>query len=419
LNYQVWFVALQNISTLSLSAEAKRPSIGLLSLSAIPDDPRVRRQGDLLHAAGYDVVAVGLPGHHSPEPDWTCLAIEASDDTGAARPIRKAIYRAGRVAGLFRVAVEPDYANRVYWSLNGHFRALYELARTRRPAIWLANDWNALPIAQRLAREQGVPFAYDTHELAVDEYGQNLRWKLTVRPIIAGIEAAGLRDAAFATCVSDGIADRLQAVHGLKQRPVVVRNIPSYHAHSIRPTGEVIKVLYHGIVSPGRGLEACIQSVRLWQPQFHLTIRGPGDAAYLGALQALADADGVGARVSFDGPVAMTDMVERAADFDVGLFALPDHSLQNTYVLPNKFFEYMMAGLAMCVSDLPEMTRLVKQHDLGELIPQASPQMIADAINRMDAGSIDRFKANCLEAAKTLNWEREGLRLVELCGGRG
>lgn len=120
------------------------------------------------------------------------------------------------------------------------------------------------------------------------------------------------------------------------------------------------------------------------------------------------------ARVAFDPPVPMTELVTAASAFDVGLFALPDHSLQNVYVLPNKFFEYTMAGLALCVSDLPEMRRLLDAHDLGTVFSGLSPEAIAQAIHRLDRAAIDRFKRNALVAARELNWEVEGARLVAM-----
>jgi glycosyltransferase involved in cell wall biosynthesis len=111
----------------------------------------------------------------------------------------------------------------------------------------------------------------------------------------------------------------------------------------------------------------------------------------------------------------MIDLVRKAAESDIGLFALPAHSLQNVYVLPNKFFEYMMAGLALCVSDLPEMTKILKERDLGALIPAVAPAAIAAAINSFDRASIDVYKRNALAAAPELSWETEGRRLVEAC----
>ena len=38
------------------------PTICLLALSTIADDPRVRRQGDIFHRSGWRVIGVGLPG---------------------------------------------------------------------------------------------------------------------------------------------------------------------------------------------------------------------------------------------------------------------------------------------------------------------------------------------------------------------
>ncbi|MBN8942074.1 MAG: hypothetical protein J0H01_21385 [Rhizobiales bacterium] len=473
-------------------SDGRKPRIGILCLSPIPDDPRVRRQGDLLTQDGWEVVAIGLPGHLSSMPTWTCLAIGDvgpsmpvsgssgfDDETGyrkrigrlrqamrapvseggglrnvfavigdlvlrdpaallwviaklpgmlarrvkralgAAIPfpavVRRQLQRARRVIEIARLSVQPTYGREVYWRLNDRFSRILELARPHKVDFWLANDWTTLPIAMRLAAEQGVSYGYDTHELAVDEYAQSALWRMSQRPVIAAVEKDGIAGAAFATCVSDGIADRLAEVYKLPVRPAVIRNTPMYSRQSFRATGARIDVLYHGVVAPGRGLEACIRSVALWRPEFHLTVRGPADPSYLAGLQKIAVKAGVVGRVIFDEPVPMTELVARAADFDVGLFALPDHSLQNVYVLPNKFFEYTMAGLALCVSDLPEMTRLLRRHDLGELIEAVTPEAIAAAVNRLDRPAIDRFKMNALAAAQELNWQAEGRKLLEAC----
>lgn len=446
-----------------------RRLIGILCLSAIPDDPRVRRQGDLMTEAGWDVVAIGLPGHRSSDPAWTCLAVGASAATtgspvadsghvaaetseaartapvnvppGAAVSIEALTRALKRRAGSFligaavarrtilgsalarrtiiasraaRMNVQPSYASAAYWTANHLFGEIHKLASAQQVDLWLANDWTTLPIAARLAAEQGVPFGYDTHELAIDEYAQSLKWRLLHQPLIRAAEGGAIRGAAFVTCVSDGIADRLQEVYGLPKRPIVIRNTPHYQPQDLRPVGDTIRVIYHGIVSPGRGLEATIRSVALWRPEFHLTIRGPVHAEYAASLKTIAHQAGVSDRVVLDPPVPMTELVARAAEFDVGLFALPDHSHQNVYVLPNKFFEYTMAGLALCVSDLPEMTRLLRQHDLGVLIEAVTPEAIAKAVNSLDRTGIMQFKAHSLEAAKSLNWSSEGRRFADL-----
>jgi glycosyltransferase involved in cell wall biosynthesis len=390
---------------------ARGPRIGLVSVSAIPDDPRVRRQGDLFWARGWEVLGVGLGGARSYAPAWQCL-MPPSQTPGQALPAPSSLARTvRRLADTIGIHLRPQHAFASYWRVNRQYEQLYRRAREQRVDIWLANDWTALPIVGRLAAEQDVPYAYDTHELAIDEYAQSLRWRLIHRPLIAAVERKGIAGAAVASCVSQGIADRLHEFYGLPEKPLLIRNMPRYEAHPYRPCGETIEVLYHGVVYEGRGLEACIDSVALWRPEFRLTIRGPAPKEYLATLSRRIEAAGLGERVVLAPPVPMIDLVKEAARFDVGLFALPGHSKQNMHVLPNKFFEYTMAGLALCVSDLPEMTALLRQHDLGRLIPEVTPQAIAAAVNGFDRAMIEACKRRALEAAKVLNWEAEADRL--------
>ncbi|MEN5083802.1 glycosyltransferase [Bosea sp. TWI1241] len=411
------------LTTAPAGGARRPPRIGIVSLSAIPDDPRVRRQGDLFAARGWEVHAFGLPGALSRAPDWPISALSSADlddqppildsqgnalwaSLGRSRNAR----RLRKYLRLAQAWIDKRRMSEAYWAVDPRFAALYDLARHWRADIWLANDWNMLPIAQRIARQQGALYAYDTHELAMDEYAHLRRWRLLQRPIIAAVERKGSAGASVTSCVSQGIANHLQQFYGLRDKPLLIRNMPHYRAFPLRPCGETIEVLYHGVVSPARGLEACIESVALWRPELRLTIRGSGPADYLAALRERIEAAGLGKRIVLAPPVPMIELVEEAARFDIGLFALPSHSQQNVHVLPNKFFEYTMAGLALCVSDLPEMTALLRQYDLGRLVPEVTPQAIAATINGFDRVAIDAHKANALAAAKVLNWEAEADR---------
>jgi glycosyltransferase involved in cell wall biosynthesis len=280
-------------------------------------------------------------------------------------------------------------------------------------AVWLANDFSMLPLAARLAGEKGGIYVYDSHELATEEFADSLKWRFLNRPMISTLEREFIQGATVVSTVSDGIARRLEALYSLRRKPLVVRNTPVFEASSFRPTApDRIRVLYHGIITPGRGLEAAIDSVAAWRPAFELTIRGPGDECYLNGLKRRIAERGLADRIAIAPPVPMTDLVREAAAYDVGFFALPGSSRHNEFALPNKFFEYVMAGLALCVTDLPEMARLQREHDLGVTFPCVDPEMIAAAINGLDPHAIDRYKRNALTAARELCWERESERLV-------
>ena len=449
-----------------------RRRIGLLALTPIADDPRVRRQGDALHAAGYEVAAFGVAGARSQPPPWTIRTVgdyangardwgadqdsivrrAAQIPSGAAAAFRLKLYRAAwsrlkplaaraieaddrrrpqagraplderlamldRNAARLEVIADPSRAEAVYWSMNALHGELLNLALQWPADLWIANDWNTLPIAAHLALLSGGAYAYDTHEMAYDEHAESLAWTLLQRPPVFAVEHKYIGGAKAVTAVSEGISARLQSLHGLQVRPTTIRNTPLYQQTPFRPAAEQVRVLYHGIIVPGRGIEACIRSVASWQPRFDLTLRGPMTADYRAVLEAEIAAADVGGRVHLAPPVPMRELVAEAAAFDIGLFALPGHSKHNVYALPNKLFEYAMAGLALCVSDMPEMKSTVEGHDMGVVFRGTAPAAIAAAINGLSRERIDACKRGALVAARSLCWENEQVRMVALYAG--
>ena len=154
--------------------------------------------------------------------------------------------------------------------------------------------------------------------------------------------------------------------------------------------------------------------MRLWRPEFRFVLRGYSDPAYVAQLRQVADEVGVADRLEIQPPVPFDQIVPAANEADVGYFVHLDTSPQRRFALPNKFFEYVMAGLALVVSDLPEMARLVRQYSLGTLVPECAEESIARIINSLDKTRIDEMKKNSLAAAKELNWDAEKERMMSL-----
>ncbi|HOT80614.1 MAG TPA: hypothetical protein PKY13_11535, partial [Microthrixaceae bacterium] len=86
------------------------------------------------------------------------------------------------------------------------------------------------------------------------------------------------------------------------------------------------------------------------------------------------------------------------------------------FSMPNKLFEYVMAGLAVVTSDLPDMAEIIDVHGVGATMAP-TPDGIAAALASFDRDRIDRCKAHAVVAAEALCWERERERLVELVAG--
>ncbi|OAN55056.1 hypothetical protein A6A05_00405 [Magnetospirillum moscoviense] len=311
----------------------------------------------------------------------------------------------------------PALAEPIYWSM-AHNRAMAACACDIKADLFVANDWSTLPIACRLAETHRARFVYDSHEYAVEEGADRWTWRLLVSPFVRAIETRFIKDAAAVFTVGDRIAAMMQSDHGLRTAPLVVRNTVPLVESPFRPCGDIVEVLYQGLIRADRGLETLIRSVPLWRQEFRLRLRGPGEPAIVDHLKALA-ATLAADRIVFDPPVPPSDMVAAANRSDVGIHPIPPISNQSRYCLPNKFFEYAMAGLALCVSDSDEMTALLRRHALGHVIDADTPHAIAEAINSFDRPGIDAAKRRAIEASRHLCWENERAHLISAFAALG
>jgi glycosyltransferase involved in cell wall biosynthesis len=377
----------------------------IISLSPIADDPRVRRQGDTLAAAGHEVSAAGSDGARSSPPSWPVRTLPVPP-----------LSAAGRVATglrLLSVRLSPRLAEQAFWSVPAH-RRFVDLLADVHADVYHANDWPALPIAARLARQARTRFVYDTHEYATEEFSERLRWRTLMAPYVRVLEGRHIGDAAVISAVGKGIADLLRRDYGLPDRPFVIRNLPSYRGLPLRAPGTPIHVLYHGLYRPHRGLEQLIRSVPRWRAGLRLELRGLGPAGYEAELRQLARGLAVEDRVTFSPPVPPEHLVPLANHADIGVFAIPATTQQMRHCLPNKLFEYIMAGLAVCVTALPDMADVVHRYDVGRTLAEPTADGIAAVLNRWSRADILDCKRNALSAARELCWEREQGLLLDI-----
>ena len=84
--------------------------------------------------------------------------------------------------------------------------------------------------------------------------------------------------------------------------------------------------------------------------------------------------------------------------------------------MPNKMFEYMMAGLPVLASNFPEMRSVIQASGAGLVV---DPQNIA-AIRQCIQGLLDeptrtqQYREAALRADRYYNWEREADKLIQL-----
>ncbi len=390
----------------------------IISYTGVSNEPRVLRQCEALLAEGWEVVVCGFDGHSPRPPQWTFVRLPSSEPFTAQTHRFLALVRRLGHQLLIRFGITPA-AHLVHGTtpLWLHTRLqLAQLAREHpelRADLVVSHDWHSADAGYAVASVYGAKFSVDVHEYAAGQYSYDPEWVRLHRPVTVAVQGHYLRRADVVTVVCQGIGELIAKENGLAQQPVVIRSVPFKTVQPFRPTGKKIEVLYHGDLSQRREIHTAIASLPLWRPEFYLRLRGSGDAPYLNRLRAQIAELGLEKRVIFEPPVPFDQIVPAANRADIGFFSFDGTSPQIRFTLPNKLFEYIMAGLCLCVGDTPEVNRIVSQYGNGELIATHSAEAIAAAINSLDRETIDARKKASIAAAEDLNWPAEKERLLQ------
>jgi glycosyltransferase involved in cell wall biosynthesis len=116
--------------------------------------------------------------------------------------------------------------------------------------------------------------------------------------------------------------------------------------------------------------------------------------------------------------VPYEELLSWTSSADIGLSVFdPDISLSTRYCLPNKVFEYLMAGLPVLTTPLDAVVEIVQQYGAGVEIPRLEPRLVATALNYILAkpDELARMRNAALAAAaRDLRWSVERERVWSL-----
>lgn len=364
----------------------------ILSFTDLTSDPRVNRQIRLL-ADRFRVTAAGLtdpvvpgvtfcqiPGRH-----WAGL-----DKSAAA------------------LLLTLRQFERAYWSSRS-VRAGFAQLKDRRFDLIVANDILALPLA--LSIRNGAKIVLDAHEYAPLEFEDRWSWRFFFRRFYDYLCRAYLARADGMITVCQGIADEYRVNYGV--HPVVLMNAPPYHELAPLPTNpDRVRMVHHGVVITSRKIELMIQTMDHLDERFHLDlILVPNVSRYFSSLVSLAAKH---PRVRILPPVPMHELPRRLNEYDIGVYLLPPTNFNYRHVLPNKFFEFIQARLAIAIGPSPEMAKLVRQYGCGIVAEDFNPRTLAARLNELSNHQIDRFKQNSHLAARRLCFENNATILLAM-----
>ena len=380
-------------------------TILVISYSNLATDPRVNRQIRWL-SEFYHVIAAGLRDPDVPGVRFVSLSHV---------PPKKSLFARGKSA----LQILARRFEHHYWRLPATVKGLEALANVQADLI-LANDIEALPLAVRLAGDN--PVIFDAHEYAPRQFDNSLHWRVFLQPYRAYLCGAYIPHTAAMFTVCQGIADQYRRDTGVT--PVVLTNAPEYHdiQPNLRSAGEgasqeaaKIRMIHHGAASPPREIERMIAAMHHLDERFELDfLLVPGSAAYIALLEAMARPD---PRIRFLPPVPMRELVRFSSAYDIGVFLVPPTTFNLRHTLPNKFFEFIQARLAVAVGPSPEMARIVEQTGCGVVAADFTPEALAAALTGLDHAQINLMKQNSDRIARQMSAESNRETLLQVVAG--
>lgn len=280
-----------------------------------------------------------------------------------------------------------------------NFKNFSKLEFAKKPAkIVICHDALLLPsIVDNKAFKKVI---FDAREFYPGQFEHDWLWKLTFGRLYHWICLNYLHKIDEKITVSGSIAILYEKQYGAKFS--VLPSYPEYHELTIKEMEPgMVHMVHHGVANRNRSIEAMITMVDLLPENYRLDLYlVPIDKRYYRKLCKLTESIG---RVTMHHPVQPEDIITTINNYDIGLFVPPPVTVNLNASLPNKFFEYIQARLAIVVSPLDEVSKWVKKYDVGKVSSGFSAEEIADTILQMDEEATMYYKKQSNKHAKELS----------------
>jgi glycosyltransferase involved in cell wall biosynthesis len=295
------------------------------------------------------------------------------------------------------------------------------------PDLIHAHDMHLLGVAARASarlsvRGREVPWVYDAHEYVrgLDRHMDGPKYRGYVD---LETEYAPLANAVIT--VTEPLAELLEHDHRLETTPTVVKNAPPTSAadssHDVIGVRErlglpdsVPLAVYSGRVHHSRDVETLVRALGA-VPEVHLALIAGANTPYIDHLRGVAVEHGCADRLHVLPYVDADKVVAHLASASFGvnlLIPCRNHAV----ALPNKFFEYLHAGLPMLNADVGISADEVRTNDLGEVFTPEDPRSLADGMRRLLA-RLPQLKQTLREAddlRSRFTWEAQTRPLLDV-----
>lgn len=265
----------------------------------------------------------------------------------------------------------------------------------------------SLPLCVSLARRTDAVLVYEPHELETETHStRGVR-----KPLLKLLERSLLGRCAGVVVVSDSIADWYAREYGIL-RPAVVRNIPETPAGPAPEKSGILRselgipegdpmFLYQGGLLRGRCIEQLLRVFSRTPEGRHVVFMGYGELEGM-----IRSAAATHRNIHFRPAVPRHEVLSYTADADIGLVGVENVCLSHYYSLPNKLFEYLLAGVPALGSDWPEIRRVIEADECGWVVGETDEDWLR-IVRGVSVDEIHRKREGALQARLRYSWHDE------------
>lgn len=251
-----------------------------------------------------------------------------------------------------------------------------------------------------------VPRVYDAHEYFTEM--KEVRTRPLVRLVWKTVERMTVPRFRHGYTVSDGLAKQFSITY--KRNYSTIRNVPVLKPMSANPAAEPF-LIFTGAVNEARGFEYLIPAMQ--QIPYPLVVCGDGN--FMPQLKALIHKHDVAGKVVLKGMMKPADMWQLTQQATLGLGLAEKEGINQFYALPNKFTEYVHAGVPQIAMNFPEYQKLNAQYEVAVLLDVLSVDIVQQTINDLmkNRERLLQMRENCLQARELWCWQKEERILVD------
>lgn len=257
-----------------------------------------------------------------------------------------------------------------------------------------------------ISKLKGIQRIYDAHEYFTEM--KEVRTRPLVQKFWLRIEKFAVPKFKLGYTVSEGLALEFRKNYGSDYK--VIRNFPMLIDLPFTEKKEKL-LLYQGAVNEARGFEYLIPAMRL----INYTLVICGDGNFMNELKRLIKENGVEEKIELWGMLMPQELKQIAVKATLGIGLAEKEGINQFYALPNKFFEYIHAGVPQIAMAYPEYEKINAQYKVAVLLNDLSTETISAAINRTMSNTalLNEMHLNAMKARAIFCWQNEEKTLIE------